>query len=121
MGSSRKKRKNPKETAKNNGSRRKGVFRQDNSSSSSDTSTGVCPDLDCVLNAAQAIKIERDQIINFLKQKSRLEAQLKITGKKLEKKGSFAIDAASLKSALGGDLDNATCGASSETSASSSK
>merc|ERR1712025_543522 len=60
-------------------------------------------------------------VVNFQKQKSRLKSQLKIMGNKLKKKDGFAVDAASLKSALGGNLTNPSCGASSETSAPSSR
>ena len=71
-----------------------------------------CPDLNCINNVGTAMKIEKDQISNFIKQKSRIESYLKLTKAKMGKKGVFEEDAASLKSALGGDLSNASCGAS---------
>ena len=83
------------------------------SSSSSSSSTG-CPDLACINNAGTALKLEKDQISNFIKQKSRVENYMKTVNGKLSKKGQFEADAASLKSALGGNLDNATCGGSAQ-------
>ena len=77
------------------------------------SSTG-CPDLACINNAAAALKLEKDQIANFIKQKSRVENYMKTVTGKLGKKGQFEADAASLKSALGGDLENATCGGSTQ-------
>ena len=77
------------------------------------SSTG-CPDLACINNAAAALKLEKDQIANFIKQKSRVENYMKTVTGKLSKKGQFEADAASLKSALGGDLENATCGGSTQ-------
>ena len=77
------------------------------------SSTG-CPDLVCINNAGTALKLEKDQISNFIKQKSRVENYMKTVNGKLGKKGQFEADAASLKSALGGNLDNATCGGSTQ-------
>ena len=77
------------------------------------SSTG-CPDLACINNAGTALKLEKDQISNFIKQKSRVENYMKTVSGKLGKKGQFEADAASLKSALGGNLDNATCGGSAQ-------
>ena len=77
-------------------------------------SSRSCPDLACINNAGGALKLEKDQIANFIKQKSRVENYISTLSAKLGKKGQFEADAASLKSALGGNLENATCGGSSQ-------
>ena len=77
-------------------------------------SSRSCPDLACINNAGGALKLEKDQIANFIKQKSRVESYISTLSAKLGKKGQFEADAASLKSALGGNLENATCGGSSQ-------
>ena len=81
---------------------------------SSDGRESGCPDLACINNAGGALKLEKDQIANFIKQKSRVESYISTLSAKLGKKGQFEADAASLKSALGGNLENATCGGSSQ-------
>merc|ERR1711892_874889 len=75
--------------------------------SSSDTG---CPDMQCIINAAQSFKVEKDTVKNFFKQTKRIEAQLKTLGNKLKKKGNFEEDGKSLKKALGDSIENATCG-----------
>merc|ERR1711915_684094 len=67
---------------KNKGKRKLGSGRQNNSSSSSSSSD--CPDLQCIINAAQAFKVEKDTVKNFFKQKNRIESQLKTIGNKLK-------------------------------------
>lgn len=93
---------------KNKGKRKLGSGRQNNSSSSS--SSNDCPDLQCIINAAQAFKVEKDTVKNFFKQKNRIESQLKTIGNKLKKKGTFEEDGNALKTALGNNIENATCG-----------
>ena len=105
----RKSQKKEKKLNKNKKTSRKskknvGTGRQ-NSTSSTD-----CPDLQCIINVAQAFKVEKDTVKNFFKQMNRIESQLKTLGGKLKKKGTFEEDGNSLKSALGNNITNATCG-----------
>ena len=70
------------------------------------------PDLECINNAGQALKIEKDQVKNFIKQSSRVKSYLKTINAKMGKNTAFSADSANMKIALGGNLDNATCGGS---------
>merc|ERR1711892_682042 len=91
--------KKPKSTRKAKGNGRQ--------NSSSDTG---CPDMQCIINAAQSFKVEKDTVKSFFKQTARIEAQLKTLGNKLKKKGNFEADGKLLKKALGDSIENATCG-----------
>ena len=112
----RKQRKRKQKLRKNDGRNSSSITIVNNItiSSDSDSSSTGCPDLACINNAGTALKLEKDQISNFIKQKSRVENYMKTVNGKLSKKGQFEADAASLKSALGGNLDNATCGGSAQ-------
>merc|ERR1712013_828405 len=100
----KKKQRKLKKTKKSSKKGARKISRNDSS-----TSTG-CPDLQCIINAATAFKVEKDNVKNFFKQRNRIQSQLKTLGNKLKKKGTFEEDGKSLKKALGDNIENATCG-----------
>jgi len=56
------------------------------------------------------LSFEKNQIQNFFKQKARFENQGKTTTNKLGKKGEFKDAAKYMLQAIGGDINNVTCG-----------
>jgi len=66
----------------------------------------------CLNNAVNALNFEKNQIQNFFKQKTRVTNHNKTKSNKLGKKGEFEDAAKYLLQALGGDINNPTCGES---------
>jgi len=64
----------------------------------------------CLINVVNALSFEKNQIQNFFKQKARFENQGKTTTNKLGKKGEFKDAAKYMLQAIGGDINNVTCG-----------
>jgi len=64
----------------------------------------------CLINVVNALSFEKNQIQNFFKQKARFENQGKTTKNKLGKKGEFEDAAKYMLQAIGGDINNVTCG-----------
>jgi len=64
----------------------------------------------CLTNVVNALSFEKNQIQNFFKQKARFENQGKTTKNKLGKKGEFEDAAKYMLQAIGGDINNVTCG-----------
>merc|ERR1712088_1264026 len=71
----------------------------------------------CLLNAVNALNFEKNQILNFFKQKARLENQNKVTRNKKGKKGEFEDAAGYMLTAIGGNISSPTCGENSTRSA----
>ena len=109
--SKKKKRLNKKKKQRKLKKTRKNSKKGARKTSRNDSSTTIgCPDLQCIINAATAFKVEKDNVKNFFKQRNRIQSQLKTLGNKLKKKGTFEEDGKSLKKALGDNIENATCG-----------
>jgi len=68
--------------------------------------------LTCLRDAVTYTKFLKDNVINFLRRNTRLEAQNNLTNKKAGKKGEFKEPAARLIQAGGGDRTNLTCSGS---------
>jgi len=64
----------------------------------------------CLINAVEALNFEKNQIQNFFKQKARLLNHNKTTGNKLSKNMNFNESADYMLKAIGGDINNPTCG-----------
>eukprot|EP00092_Neocalanus_flemingeri_P050604 GFUD01058568.1.p1 GENE.GFUD01058568.1~~GFUD01058568.1.p1 ORF type:complete len:682 (+),score=166.77 GFUD01058568.1:59-2047(+) len=68
--------------------------------------------LTCLRDAVTYTKFLKDNVVNFLRQYSRLTRQIKLTNNKAGKKGEFKIPAARIIQAGGGDRTNLSCGGS---------
>merc|ERR1711892_109945 len=69
-------------------------------------------DLKCLRDAVTYTKFLKDNVVNFLRRNTRLEAQNNLTNKKAGKKGEFKEPAARLIQSGGGDKTNLTCAGS---------
>lgn len=109
----KKKKKKGKKKKTRNGQKRKGNGRQGGKPNpggdwSSCGESGVNDT--CLINVVNALSFEKNQIQNFFKQKARFENQGKTTTNKLGKKGEFKDAAKYMLQAIGGDINNVTCG-----------
>jgi len=68
--------------------------------------------LTCLRDSVTYTKFLKDNVINFLRRNTRLEAQNNLTNKKAGKKGEFKEPAARLIQAGGGDRTNLSCAGS---------
>lgn len=68
--------------------------------------------LTCLRDAVTYTKFLKDNVVNFLRRATRLEAQNNLTSKKAGKKGEFKEPAARLIQSGGGDKTNLSCGGS---------
>merc|ERR1711971_1307223 len=75
--------------------------------SSCQTSSEV--DAACIQNAIDILGYERNQILNFQKQKARIQSHNRTANNKKEKRDSFQAAASTLLEAIGGNLNSPTC------------
>jgi len=64
----------------------------------------------CKENAVAYLSFEKNQILNFYKQRTRMNNHNQTTANNLEKKGEFKDAAKSFLHSLGGDISNPRCG-----------
>merc|ERR1719412_132905 len=106
-----KKRGNKRRNRKNKNKRkgRKNWASSVNSTSSSNSSSCGCT---CLANAMKYLKMQKDKVANYLRQKARIEARNKTAGNKSGKKGLFGPALRRLADAGGGNKSNLSCAGS---------
>merc|ERR1711992_456269 len=63
----------------------------------------------CIQNAIDILGYEKNQILNFQKQKARIESHNRTANNKMKKRDSFQAVASTLLEAIGGNLNSPTC------------
>merc|ERR1711997_1085289 len=66
-------------------------------------------DAACIQNAIDILGYERNQILNFQKQKARIESHNRTANNKRKKRDSFQAAASALLESIGGNLNSPTC------------
>merc|ERR1712142_109242 len=65
---------------------------------------------ECLINAMESLKYEKNQVTNYLKQSKRLDNHQNISSNKLTKKNEFESAAKHMLWAIGGNLSDPKCG-----------
>merc|ERR1712241_330436 len=110
MGDQKKKRgKTVKKKNKNGQRQNKKIPRKNEIPKQAKCQTSSEVDAPCIQNAIDILGYERNQILNFQKQKARIESHNRTANNKKEKRDSFQAAASALLEAIGGNLTSPTC------------
>ena len=80
---------------------RKNPNKNKNRQSTNNSSVG-CQDIECLNKLVQVLKMNKDTVQNFIKQKKRMLARLSVIANKKKKKSKTSASMSSLTNALGG-------------------
>jgi len=69
---------------------------------------------ECLINAMESLKYEKNQVTNYLKQSKRLDNHQNISSNKLNKQDEFQSAAKHMLWAIGGNISDPKCGAADE-------
>lgn len=101
--------KNGKTQTKKNGKGKKKVMKKTGKSKGKNNMDQKHPATECLTNAVLITKFMKDNVMNFIRRKTRMDKQNELLDKKIEKKGDFAQAAVRLIEAGGGNKSTLTC------------